>query len=107
MYPTQAEEAVPSRPLSEAEQGGQDTYISGIPDLPPPRSQRLGLMGIGVQPPPALSRTVVVDTTTLVYYEWLKSKGWDGDLSTFLNEVVREYFHLKGIELAIVIKEEA
>jgi hypothetical protein len=106
MYPTE-EKVVEEKaePLSEAERAGRDTYIDKVPDLPIVKPGR-SLMGVGFSPPPSLPRQVTVDTTTLIYYEWFKGKGYNGSLGDFLNETVQAYMMLKGVGLAVVIREE-
>lgn len=41
---------------------------------------------------------------TLQYWFWAKGKGYDGNISDFLNECVENYFASRGIEPVILIK---
>ncbi len=53
-----------------------------------------------------LPRHVNVNLKTILYYEWVKSKGFPGDLGDFLNQVCEAYFGEHGIEPVMVIAEK-
>jgi hypothetical protein len=51
-----------------------------------------------------LPRSVTLDLKTLMYFEWARSKGFDGTLDDFINQVVQAYFLEHGLEPVILVK---
>lgn len=68
------------------------------------QSKISGIMRTRLTPPPPVPSNIGLDSTTILYYEWIKGKGFNGSLGDFLNEVTRSYFKIQGIELAVVVK---
>jgi hypothetical protein len=84
-------------------------YLSRVPPAPVPNSRfktRGNLLSVGLAPPPSLPRQMGINTRTLMYYEWAKSKGFDGPLGEFLNDVCYAYFLEHGIEPVIVVTQK-
>lgn len=69
-------------------------------------SQRTGgLLRAELEKPKAITKSVTLETSTLMWYEWALTKGFRGDLGQFLNEVTKAYFTEKGLELVLAVKE--
>jgi len=49
---------------------------------------------------------IQVGSTLLMYYDWLRSKGYERSLSEFINQTVEAYFTEKGLMLGITFKRD-
>jgi len=47
-------------------------------------------------------RKVVMNPRILMYYDYARSQGYDGDLGDFINEVVEGYFKERGIKIVVL-----
>lgn len=63
-----------------------------------------GILRTRLTPPAPIPANIGLDSTTILYYEWARGKGFDGSLGDFLNEVTRSYFRQQGLELAVVVR---
>lgn len=73
------------------------------PSLPvSPRAT--GLLSAKVEKPKPIPTRIGVSMEALQYYRWCQQKGYGGDLSEWLEEIIHNYFvNEKGIQLAVVI----
>jgi hypothetical protein len=82
----------------------QDDIAEGLPISQKPN--RLigsgGLLGTKMRRPDSLSGGIGFSLETLKWFEWSKSKGYKGNLSDWVNDIVQDYFTEHGYALAVV-----
>jgi len=67
------------------------------------RSPVTSLLTAGLSKPSEVPGRIRLDLETLAYYEWVRTKGYGGSLSDFINDCVKLYFQEHGIRPMIVI----
>lgn len=71
-----------------------------------PGKKGAALLRASVSKPAPIKTSVVFNTETLAWYEWVRSKGYPGTLGDFLNEIVHGFFKREGLVRPVVIMRE-
>lgn len=82
----------------------QDDIAEGLPISQKPNHLvgSGGLLGTKMKRPDSLSGGIGFSLETLKWFEWSKSKGYKGNLSDWVDNIIQDYFTEHGYALAVV-----